>query len=46
MPADSEVVPEISGHRLLVSVRMLRADVEGRLRPSTEDVDFEMTLCS
>ena len=46
MPADCEVVPEISGHRLLVSVRMLRADVEGRLRPSTEDVDFEMTLCS
>jgi cell division protein ZapD len=46
MNADSELVPEISGHRLLVSVRMLRADNEGRLRPTTEDTDFEMTLCT
>ena len=46
MSADSELVPEISGHRLLVSVRMLRADAEGRLRPTPEDADFEMTLCA
>jgi cell division protein ZapD len=46
MSAESELVPEISGHRLLVSVRMLRADAEGRLRPTTEDADFEMTLCA
>jgi cell division protein ZapD len=46
MSAESELVPEISGHRLLVSVRMLRADAEGRLRPTPEDADFEMTLCA
>ena len=46
MNAGSELVPEISGHRLLVSVRMLRADAEGRLRPASEDADFEMTLCA
>ncbi len=46
MNAESDLVPEISGHRLLVSVRMLRADAEGRLRPTTEDADFEMTLCA
>lgn len=43
---DSGLVPEISGHRLLVSVRMLRADAEGRLRPAAEDADFELTLCA
>ena len=39
-------VPEISGHRLMVSIRMMRADAEGRLRPATEDQAFELTLCS
>ena len=43
---DTGLVPEISGHRLLVSVRMLKADAEGRLRPATEDADFELTLCA
>ena len=40
------LVPEISGHRLLVSVRMMRADTEGRLRPAAADVPFELTLCA
>ena len=40
------LVPEISGHRLLVSVRMMRADAEGRLRPAAVDVPFELTLCA
>ena len=46
MSPESQLVPEISGHRLLVSVRMLRADAEGRLRPVAEDADFELTLCA
>ena len=46
MNPESQLVPEISGHRLLVSVRMLRADAEGRLRPAAEDADFELTLCA
>jgi cell division protein ZapD len=41
-----EVVPEISGHRLIVSVRMLQPDAEGKLRPSSVDTPFELTLCS
>jgi cell division protein ZapD len=28
------LVPEITGHRLMVSIRMMRADAEGRLRPA------------
>ena len=43
---DPEIVPEISGHRLMVSVRMMRQDAEGRLKPSTADASFELTLCA
>jgi cell division protein ZapD len=40
------LVPEISGHRLMVSIRLMCADTEGRMRPVTEDHAFELTLCS
>jgi cell division protein ZapD len=40
------LVPEISGHRLMVSVRLMRQDSEGRLKPSPADTNFELTLCS
>lgn len=40
------VVPEITGHRLMVSVRLMRQDAEGRLRPQATDGNFELTLCS
>lgn len=41
------VVPEISGHRLMVAIRLMHQDAEGRMRPATEnDVSFELTLCS
>ncbi|WP_088284326.1 cell division protein ZapD [Ideonella sp. A 288] len=40
------LVPEISGHRLMVSVRVMRGDAEGRLRTVTETVPFELTLCA
>lgn len=39
-------VPEITGHRLMVSVRMMRPDAEGRLRACAEDTAFELTLCA
>ncbi len=42
----SDVVPEITVHRLLVSVRWMRQDGEGRLKPVQEDVAFELSLCS
>lgn len=40
------VVPEISGNRLLVSVRLMRMEADGRLQPSGIDAPFELTLCS
>ena len=43
---DSQLVPEISGHRLMVSVRFMRADAEGRMRPITDDQAFELSLCA
>lgn len=46
MPDASDLVPEISGHRLMVSIRLMKADSEGRLRPANEDASFELSLCS
>ena len=43
---NSALVPEITGHRLLVSIRFMRADAEGRLRPTAGDTTFELTLCA
>ncbi|NWG32103.1 MAG: cell division protein ZapD, partial [Rhodocyclaceae bacterium] len=43
---DATLVPEITGHRLMVSVRLMRTDGEGRLRPVAEDHSFELTLCA
>ncbi len=40
------LVPEISGHRLMVSIRLMRQDEEGRLRPALQDASFELTLCA
>jgi len=40
------LVPEISGHRLMVAIRLMRPDAEGRMRPVTEDQALELTLCS
>jgi cell division protein ZapD len=40
------VVPEISGNRLMVSVRLMRQDEQGHLQPSTDDAPFELTLCA
>ncbi|MFG6446913.1 cell division protein ZapD [Roseateles sp. BYS180W] len=39
-------IPEITGHRLMVSVRLMRQDEDGRLRPAQQDASFELTLCS
>jgi cell division protein ZapD len=44
--SDQELVPEITGHRLMVSVRLMGQDAEGRLRAHTADSSFELTLCS
>ena len=46
LDTDEELIPEISGHRLMVMVRMMKQDPEGRLRPTTDDTSFELSLCS
>ena len=40
------VAPEITGHRLMVSVRFMRPDSEGRLRSAGTDTTFELSLCA
>jgi cell division protein ZapD len=40
------LVPEISGHRLMVSIRFMKPDAEWRLKPVAADCGFELTLCA
>jgi cell division protein ZapD len=40
------LVPEITGHRLLVAVRFMKPDAEGRLRAAGTDTTFELSLCA
>lgn len=40
------LVPEISGNRLMVSVRLMRTGEDGRLHLVPEDAAFELTLCA
>jgi cell division protein ZapD len=40
------ITPEISCNRLLVVIRMLRQQSDGKLVATTEDVSFEMSLCA
>jgi cell division protein ZapD len=39
------LVPEISCNRLLVVIRLLQTQRDGRLVAATDDVGFELTLC-
>jgi cell division protein ZapD len=41
-----DAVPEISGHRLMIAIRLMRADAEGRMRQVSEDQPIELALCS
>ena len=40
------LIPEISGNRLMVSIRLMRMQDDDRLHAITEDTAFELTLCS
>lgn len=42
----SGLIPEISGNRLLLSVRLMRQGEDERLHPAQEDASFELTLCA
>ena len=41
-----DLIPEISGNRLMVSVRMMRHAADDRMHACGEDASFELTLCS
>jgi cell division protein ZapD len=41
-----DFTPEISCNRLLVVIRMLRQQSDGKLVATTDDVPFEMSLCA
>ncbi len=40
------LIPEISGNRLMVSVRLMRHEADDRLHASISDTPFELTLCA
>jgi cell division protein ZapD len=40
------LVPEMTGHRLMVSVRFMQPDADYRQKAATVDVPFEMALCA
>jgi cell division protein ZapD len=40
------LIPEISGNRLMVSIRLMRHEDDDRLHASAQDASFELTLCS
>jgi len=40
------LVPEISGNKLMVAIRLMRQDETGRLKSAPEDATFELTLCA
>ncbi len=40
------LIPEISGNRLMVSVRLMRQTPQWQLQASGEDAVFELTLCA
>lgn len=40
------LIPEISGNRLMVSVRLMRHESDDRLHAANTDASFELTLCS
>jgi cell division protein ZapD len=40
------LIPEISGNRLMVSIRLMRHEQDDRLHICSDDGAFELTLCS
>ena len=40
------LVPEISGNRLLFSVRLMQRGDDGRLQPALANMPLEVTLCA
>ena len=41
-----DLIPEISGNRLMFSIRLLRMEADGRPHAQSQDAPLELTLCS
>ena len=46
LEVSQQLIPEISGNRLMVSVRLMRQGEDYRAQPVNDDVAFELALCS
>ena len=46
LEVSQELIPEIIGHRLLVSIRLMRMDTDNHLCLAPEDASFEISLCA
>jgi cell division protein ZapD len=46
LPNELGLIPEISGNRLMLSIRLMQMVDETRLQPSQADTSFELSLCS
>ena len=46
LDSSTGLIPEISGNRLMVSVRLMHLEADDRLHAATDDGFFELTLCS
>jgi cell division protein ZapD len=46
LDASLGLIPEISGNRLMVSIRLMRQGDDDRLHACSEDASFELALCS
>jgi cell division protein ZapD len=45
LDSDLEIVPEISGNRLMVWIRMMRQETASKLQAVTDNVTFDLSLC-
>ena len=41
-----QLIPEISGNRMVVSVRLMRHEADGKLHLAREDAPLELALCA
>lgn len=46
LPMELQLIPEISGNRLMVSIRLMRQGDDDRLHAFNQDGSFELTLCA
>jgi cell division protein ZapD len=46
LPQESGLVPEVSGNRLMLSVRLMRMVDDARLQLMPKDISFDLTLCA